>query len=236
MDASGFDKIGVYGQAPSIQSGQTNLQYRFLLDFDHDGAADLVSVPTAQFQVPGKPVAGDFNATHSGDEIGLFAFRSTVGGTLPGSSRPGRSYEVRWILDSSGNNELDGTDTVIVLDLSTYPEIPAFIAARQQLPTSPVEPPTEVNLTSVFRPIVGDFNGDGADDLVIFDALNNKWYFDVNRDGKRDDTVVFGLPGETERPVAGDWNLDGIDDFGVFSAVPTPTTQPALRNPRISAS
>lgn len=231
MDASGFDKIGVYGQAPSIQSGQTNLQYRFLLDFDHDGAADLVSVPTAQFQVPGKPVAGDFNATHSGDEIGLFAFRSTVGGTLPGSSRPGRSYEVRWILDSSGNNELDGTDTVIVLDLSTYPEIPAFIAARQQLPTSPVEPPTEVNLTSVFRPIVGDFNGDGADDLVIFDALNNKWYFDVNRDGKRDDTVVFGLPGETERPVAGDWNLDGIDDFGVFSAVPTPTTQPAPSQP-----
>lgn len=131
MNASGFDKIGVYGQAPATTPGQTNPQFRFLLDFDHDGAADFTSVPTAQFQVPGKPVAGNFNATHSGDEIGLFSFRSTVGAPLPNSTRPTRTYELRWILDTNGNNLLDGGDTVIVLDQSTYPEIPAFVAARQ---------------------------------------------------------------------------------------------------------
>ncbi|MBC8353053.1 MAG: hypothetical protein H8E66_13740, partial [Planctomycetes bacterium] len=226
MAASGFDKVGVYGQTEATQPGQTNPQYRFLLDFDHDGAADLVSVPTAEFQVPGQPVAGDFNVGHSGDEIGLLAIRSTIGAPLPNDTRPTRSYELRWILDTNGNNELDGNDTVIVLDQSTYPEIPALIAARQEFPINPLEPPTEVDLAPIFRPIVADFNGDGNDDLAIFDALNNQWNFDVDRDGQRDDVVVFGLPGETERPVAGDWNLDGIDDFGVFSAVPTSQTQP----------
>ncbi len=231
MNASGFDKIGVYGQAPATQQGQTNPQFRFLLDFDHDGAADFVSVPTAQFQVPGKPVAGNFNAAHSGDEIGLFAFRSTVGAPLPNDVRPTRSYELRWILDTNGNNLLDGNDTVIVLDQSTYPEISALIAARQVFPVVPTAPPTEVNLGAIFLPIVGDFNGDGADDLAIFDTLNNQWYFDLNRDGKRDDVIVFGLPGETERPVAGDWNLDGIDDFGVFSSAPAGQTQPVPVQP-----
>jgi hypothetical protein len=75
MNASGFDKIGVYGQTPATQPGQTNPEFRFLLDFDHDGAADFVSVPTAEFQVSGKPVAGNFSPAHSGDEVGLFAFR-----------------------------------------------------------------------------------------------------------------------------------------------------------------
>ncbi|MDA1055059.1 MAG: dockerin type I domain-containing protein [Planctomycetota bacterium] len=231
MNASGFDKIGVYGQTPATQPGQINPQFRFLLDFDHDGAADFVSVPTAEFQVPGKPVAGDFSAAHSGDEIGLLSFSNRLDPPAPNSLRPTRRYEVRWILDTNGNNQLDGNDTVIVLDQSTYPEIPALIAARQQFPVNPVAPPTVVDLASFFRPIVGDFNGDGADDLAIFDALNNQWYFDVNRDGKRDDVVVFGLPGETERPVAGDWNLDGIDDFGVFSSAPPSQTQPVPVQP-----
>ncbi|MEO8498248.1 MAG: hypothetical protein ABI614_24550, partial [Planctomycetota bacterium] len=225
MNASGFDKIGVYGQVPATAPGQTNPQFRFLLDFNHDGAADFVSVPTAAFQVPGQPVAGNFNATHSGDEIGLLAFSDTVSGNQ-------RTYQARWILDTNGNNLLDGNDQPpIVLNLTTYPEIQAVINARQVFPTNPQLPPSKVDLASIFRPIVGDFNGDGADDLAIFDAFNNQWYFDLNRDGKRDDTVVFGLPGETERPVAGDWNLDGIDDFGVFSSAPAAQTQPAPVQP-----
>ena len=219
MDATGFDKIGVYGPS-SPQPGQTNPQFRFLLDFDHDGAPDFESVPAAEFQVPAAPIAGDF-ATHSGDEIGLLAFNSRLGPPEQGSVRPTRSYEARWILDSNGNNLLDATDTVIDLDLSTYPEIEALVADRETFPLVPTDPPTEVDLAAFFIPIVGDFNGDGNDDLALYDNVNDRWSFDVDRDGRRDDTVDFGIPGETERPVANDWNLDGIDDFGVFSANPT---------------
>ena len=37
------------------------------------------------------------------------------------------------------------------------------------------------------RPIVGDFNGDGSDDLATYDAGTNTFYFDTNRDGIADD-------------------------------------------------
>ena len=219
MDSSGFDKIGVYGQTEETQPDQTNPQFRFLLDLDHDGAADLVSVPSAAFQGPSMPVAGEFSAGHSGDEIGLLTISDRVDGNQ-------RIYEVRWGLDTTGNNQLDGNDTIIILDQSTYPEIPELIAARQVFPIVPTLPPSKVDLASIFLPIVGDFNGDGVDDLAIYDTLNNQWNFDVDRDGRRDDVVVFGLPGETERPVAGDWNLDGIDDFGLFSAIPATQSPP----------
>ena len=221
MDATGFDKIGVYGQAAG--TGTLNPQFRFLLDFDHDGAPDFTSVPASEFQVPGKPVAGDFSATHSGDEIGLLAFSSQLGAPLPNSLRPTRSYDARWILDTNGNNLLDVTDTVIPIDLSSYPEIQALVLERQVFPANVTSPPTEVDLASHFLPIVGDFNGDGNDDLAILDAVNDRWSFDLDRDGRRDDTFDFGIPGDTERPVANDINLDGIDDFGVYSFVPTPT-------------
>jgi subtilisin-like proprotein convertase family protein len=67
------------------------------------------------------------------------------------------------------------------------------------------------------QPIVGDFNGDGKDDLATYDAKTNTFYFDINRDGQTDDTIVFTGPlnGQTESPVAGDLNLDGIDDLGL---------------------
>ncbi len=67
------------------------------------------------------------------------------------------------------------------------------------------------------QPIVGDFNGDGKDDLATYDAKTNTFYFDINRDGQTDDTIVFTGPlnGQTEAPVAGDLNLDGIDDLGL---------------------
>jgi len=68
------------------------------------------------------------------------------------------------------------------------------------------------------RPIVGDFNGDGKDDLATFNAGTNTFYFDTNRDGTADDTLTISGPvsGFTEIPVAGDLNLDGNDDLGLY--------------------
>ena len=67
-------------------------------------------------------------------------------------------------------------------------------------------------------PIVGDFNGDGSDDLATFDNGKNIFYFDLNRDGIADDSLAVTGPfnGYTDLPVAGDYNLDGIDDLGIW--------------------
>jgi Ca2+-binding RTX toxin-like protein len=73
-------------------------------------------------------------------------------------------------------------------------------------------------------PVVGDFNGDGNDDLALFNNDTNTFRFDLNRDGVvddswavRDDIARFvGLSGFTDKPIAGDLNLDGIDDLGLW--------------------
>jgi len=73
-------------------------------------------------------------------------------------------------------------------------------------------------------PLVGDFDGNGQDDLATYVNDTNTFYFDMNRNGTFDsiwevrDTVkrFAGLSGFTDRPVVGDLNLDGVDDIGLW--------------------
>ncbi|MCC6512109.1 MAG: hypothetical protein IT423_23635, partial [Pirellulaceae bacterium] len=163
--ASGFDKLGAYGRFAGV--------YSFILDTNDDGVGDFTSLMPPAYQVNGNPIAGDFNAAHAGDEIGLFDGQF-------------------WYLDVNGNNQ---------------------IGVGERIAT---------NFNGL--PLVGDFNGDGADDLATFNNANNTFYFDTNRDGNfdftwnvADDVGRFvGLSGFTDRPVAGDLNLDGIDDIGLW--------------------
>lgn len=68
------------------------------------------------------------------------------------------------------------------------------------------------------KPVIGDWNGDGTDDVGVF--RNGSWYLDANGNHRWDGTAggdlffKFGLAGDT--PVAGDWNSDGKDEVGVF--------------------
>ena len=62
-------------------------------------------------------------------------------------------------------------------------------------------------------PVVGDFNGDGSDDLATYNNDTGVFQFDLNRDGNVDNTLTFGFSGFGDRPVAGDVNLDGVDDI-----------------------
>ena len=163
--ASGYDKLGSYGKFAGT--------YSFVLDTNDDGVADFSSLMPAAYQVNGIPVAGNFNAAHPGDEIGLF----------DGSF---------WYLDTNGNNQIDLGERIA----SNFNGLP----------------------------IVGDFDGNGTDDLAAFNNSSNAFTFDTNRDGIADFTWrvaddvgrFVGLSGFTDRPVAGDLNLDGIDDIGLW--------------------
>ena len=65
-------------------------------------------------------------------------------------------------------------------------------------------------------PIVGDFDGDGLDDLATFN--NNTFFFDfrANGFGGNDASFIWGFPGVTDRPIAADIDQDGIDDVGLW--------------------
>lgn len=158
---SGFDKLGAYGFV--------NGAYRFLLQFDPTHQAAPVSF-VSLVQVNGIPVAGNFDPSQPGDEIGLFDGR-------------------RWYLDSNGNNILgDAGDLVI----------------------------DATNTEMRGLPIVGDFNGDGQDDLATHQSGTDKFFIANGLDVNNLTQINFGFTGITERPVAGDLNLDGIDDLGLW--------------------
>ncbi|NUQ61970.1 MAG: VWA domain-containing protein [Pirellulales bacterium] len=71
------------------------------------------------------------------------------------------------------------------------------------------------------HPIVGDFDGDGKDDLATW--ADDQFWFDlawngygVYSQGNRDSLIHFGFIGIRERPAAADIDQDGIDDLALF--------------------
>jgi serine-aspartate repeat-containing protein C/D/E len=64
-------------------------------------------------------------------------------------------------------------------------------------------------------PVVGDFNGDGKDEVGVF--YKGEWFLDLNGNGQWDAEDLWAKLGdEHDRPVAGDWDGDGKDDIGIF--------------------
>jgi hypothetical protein len=66
-------------------------------------------------------------------------------------------------------------------------------------------------------PVVGDWNGDGRDDIGSFNKTTATWSLHYGASEGLPDAGVFlfGQPGAL--PVVGDWNGDGRDDVGTFN-------------------
>ena len=64
-------------------------------------------------------------------------------------------------------------------------------------------------------PVVGDFNGDGVDEIGVFN--DGYWMIDINGNGKWDqDDMIAKLGDAKDYPVTGDWDGDGKDDIGIY--------------------
>ena len=71
-------------------------------------------------------------------------------------------------------------------------------------------------------PIIGDWNGDGHDQIGVHRAVGNAGYFiqDYNGNGYWDGGDRFFIFGYgTDTPIIGDWNGDGYDQIGVHRDV-----------------
>lgn len=75
-------------------------------------------------------------------------------------------------------------------------------------------------ITSTFgtlggKPLVGDFNGDGLDQIAIF--KDGYWFIDSNGNGTWDnDDLMIRLGNADDQAVVGDWDGDGKDDIAIF--------------------
>ncbi len=171
--------------------------------------------------------AGNFSAANalqaSGfDKLGAFGFDPLTG-------------RYRFLLDFDHNGVADFYSSVVGLTTSALPvagdfdpahpgdEIGLFRGDRWYLDTNGdniINVHVDTTIATSMRgiPVVGDVNGDGQDDLIVFDAGQDIFFIDWNRDGVVDDSISFGLPDFVERPVVGDLNLDGVDDLGFWVA------------------
>ena len=72
--------------------------------------------------------------------------------------------------------------------------------------------------------VVGDFNGDGIDDIGVYRA--GTWYLDTDGNRRLDaNDKVFELGGPHDKPAVADFNGDGIDDIAVYQEQPAAARQ-----------
>jgi hypothetical protein len=81
---------------------------------------------------------------------------------------------------------------------------------------SPGDPDVGTFQFGIAVPVVGDWNGDGVDDIGSFNRNDATWSLRYGASEGLPDAGVFLFGKRGSLPVVGDWNGDGRDDVGVF--------------------
>ncbi|MDO4550988.1 MAG: SdrD B-like domain-containing protein [Planctomycetia bacterium] len=134
-----------------------------------------------------------------------------------------------------GENTVEGTRWVnAVFDPNTWQgeamkRIQALLTHDSQTPMMVL-----VGLDGA-RPLTGDFNGDGKDELAVF--YDGFWFIDLNANFQWDDDdlwVQLGTKGD--QPIVGDWDGDGKVDIGIFGPAWKEDTQRIAQEPGLPDS
>ena len=199
---------------------------RFYLDVDGSLTWNSgIDVVTASFGVAtDRPVAGDW-AGDGTDEIGVWRpstgrFYLDMDGSLTWTSGVDvitASFGVATDRPVAGDWNGDGTDEIGVWRPSTGRFYLDMDGSRTW--TSGIDVITASFGVATDRPVVGDWAGDGTDEIGVWRPSTGRFYLDM--DGSRTwtsgiDVITASFGVATDRPVAGDWNDDGIDEIGVW--------------------
>ncbi|MCB2153602.1 hypothetical protein KQI84_01845 [bacterium] len=201
---------------------------RWWIDWGQNGSIDPNTREDGQayafFLGPQTPVVGDWNGD-SIDDIGVFDPDSGV-----------------WLLDLNGNLQIDDTPLVAgVFGTGVTPIVGDWngddhddLGAHDRLGENfyldlngdgvidllGTEPPIPFGTGSGGRdfPLVGDFNGDGFDDIAAFDPQTANWAVDFNGNLIGDEfiTTFATNSGDGGVPLIGDWDGVGGDEIGIY--------------------
>jgi len=133
---------------------------------------------------------------------------SVVNGGSPRGVRNGEEISPQTLVDNADH-----------LDFRTW-TVRGMRASNYRYISNRIDDSQLTNAQSVFHipgavPIMGDFNGDGYDELSLF--LDGEWFVDINGNGRWDEEDIWlKLGSKKDQPVVGDWDGDGKDDIGVF--------------------
>jgi hypothetical protein len=190
-----------------------------------------------------KPLIGDYNGDGFDD---IAVFNATTGSWqvslsdratfTPSLGRGDFNWLLPWAASSafvafSGDFNGDGIDDVMVWN-------PAFGTWQVALSTGSLFVPNpgangnfiwlnNFAVGSFWNPVIGDFNGDGIDDIAVLNTHDGTWQvalgtgsqFVPNAGSNGNFLWATGLgAGGLWTPLTGDWNGDGKTDIGIFQA------------------
>jgi len=234
--------IGAYevqGAAPAAIGVWRPSDRGFRLDTNDNGRWDGVGggdTLTAAFgQATDRPVVGDWNGDHA-DDVGFW-----------------RPSTRQFFLDTNGNRRWDGVaggDTLTgAFGLATDLPVTGDWSGEGTDGVGTWRPSDRRfrldsngngwwdgvtggdTLTDAFgqttdRPVVGDWNGDGREEVGFWRSTDRRFRLDTNGNGRWDgtaggDTLTDAFGSAADLPVTGDWNGDGADEIGCWR----PTTR-----------
>lgn len=207
------DKIGVY--RPSTR--------QFIVDADGNGYWNSSGDRVTTMGSPGdQPLSGDWNGDLK-DYIGLFRPADSKFILDADGSWSWTSYsDVVEKMGSPGDLPItgdwngDGDDDIGVFRPSTRQFILDYDESGGW--SGPGNDRIYVLGSPGDLPIIGDWNGDGDDNIGVYRPTQRKFILDFDESGNwtsgQDLVYVYG--GVGDEPIVGDWNGDGADEIGVY--------------------